>query len=96
MVSCSADSKFPIFDDHVLPKIEKLYLYDNDFEKFPWRVQHLESLNFLSCSDNVLAGENPKSFGSRLPNLKHLSMARNYFEGAIHNIFSLELKSLEI
>ena len=96
MVSCSTDSEFPDFDDHVLPKIEKLDLCDDDFDKFPWRAQHLESLNFLSHSINVLAGANPKSFGSCLPTLKHLSMTRIYFEGAVHNIFSLELKSLEI
>ena len=58
--------------------------------------QHLESLNFLSLSDNFLAGKITKGFGSRLPNLKYLSMERNYFEGAMPNILSLELKSLEI
>ena len=95
MVSCHIDSEFPFFDKTILPKIEKLDLDDNDFSYIPWEFETIETLTFLSLNDNVINSKLPFEMGTKLPNLKYLYLARNYFKGDAPQSL-MKLKNLEV
>ena len=70
-----------VFDSDLLPALEKLYLYDNEFHgSIPESIGSISTLRYLSLAQNAFEGEIPHWL-KRMDNLQALSLQDQLTKG---------------